>query len=763
MSNGIEIMEEHAKELNKGKGQRMAARVMLGLSLDRTFDYLIPESLEGRVTEGMKVNVLFGASPKPRQAQVTEVLPAPDRDDLKEILSICAEQPVVPKSLTRLGDWIADYYCCTREQAFRSLLPSAIRSGKIKPRKERHYFIANQEAAVEYLEKVKSRSPARANTIQTLLLRPGASPELLASLTGIGTPQLADMVKQGFLKFEEQDIDRDPFRNLQIMKTEALPLTPDQAAAMEQIKAMAADETPDASRVLLLHGVTCSGKTEVYLQAIAHILERGGDAIVLVPEISLTPQTVSRFRARFGEQVSVLHSGLTEGERHDEWMKVYTGKVRIAVGARSALFAPFRNLQLIIVDEEHDTSYKQSEAPRYNARDVAVVRGKMEHALVILGSATPSLETWQNAETGKYAKASMLKRWDPDIVLPDVQIIDMRLERNDEDRIPSFSKIMINAVRDRLNVGEQTILFLNKRGYSRELQCPACGYVPSCEECSMPYTYHKHGETMICHLCGAAVRAVRICPQCGVEELKYIGSGTERIELQAQKLFPHARIARMDSDTMTQPSLYEKVLTSFRRGNLDILIGTQMIAKGLDFPNVTLVGVLNADMGLFTPDFRAQERTFQLLAQVAGRAGRGEIKGQVYVQTFSPENPAILSAQMHSCTDFFEEELPIRKEMLLPPFARFWMLHFEGEDENEVMEHAGQLVERLRSEFPDVEISEVMPAFFERIKGKYRFYADVRFDGNARFRHRLREEAMNWQRTDRKVSFYIDADAVSLL
>ncbi len=757
MSNEPEHTQTNAPELT-------AVSVLMNLSLDKTFDYLIPPRLQGQIVPGMKVNVLFGNSRKPRQAHVVKLIPAPERDDLKEILSICDEQPVIPDSLSRLGTWIADYYCCTKEQALRALLPAAVRSGKVKSRKERAYYLASPEEAANYLEKLGKRSPARAAAIQTLLLHPGASPELLGALTGITSAQLGALVKSGVLTMAEHNVDRDPFRNATILQTTPLPLTGDQGAALDRIRQMLDHRSEHDPHVLLLHGVTCSGKTEVYLQAIAHVLEQGGDAIVLVPEISLTPQTVTRFRGRFGEQVSVLHSGLTDGERHDEWMKVHRGTVRIAVGARSALFAPFRNLKLIIVDEEHDSSYKQSEAPRYHARDVAVVRGQMEHALVILGSATPSLETWHNAETGKYALASMPKRWDPDIVLPNVEIVDMRLEIKEDQRMPTFSKMLIDAVHSRLTRGEQCILFLNKRGYSRQLECTACGYIPSCSECSMTYTYHKHSESMICHLCGAAVRAFTVCPQCGGTELKYKGFGTEKIEILSQKLFPSARIARMDSDTMTKPGLYEKVLSSFRRGDLDILIGTQMIAKGLDFPNVTLVGVINADMGLFSPDFRAHERTFQLLAQVAGRAGRGVVPGQVIVQTVVPDNPAILCAKHHSCEDFFAEEMPIRKELALPPFAHFSILHFEGDDMLEIQTHAQELLDRIQNHFPQLEISPLAPAPYERIKGKYRYMAALRIARpKASFRKYLREEAMAWRKNVKRVEFYVDVDALSML
>ena len=740
-----------------------AAEVLVNLSLDRTFDYLIPGHLLGRIRPGMKVNVPFGKGRKPRPATVVRLIPRPERSDLKEIVDICDDVPEIPPQLARLGEWIADYYCCTREQALRSLLPSAVRSGKVKPKKIRRCYLASPEKAAEYLSKAGARAKVRALAIQFLTLHPGAQPDTVQAATGAKMPQLRALAKEGVLNIEEVRADRDPFRNAVIQPTSPLKLTGEQGAAMERIFSMLRGDRRDGKHVLLLHGVTCSGKTEVYLQAIARVLEDGGNAIVLVPEISLTPQTVTRFRARFGERVSMLHSGLTQGERYDEWMKVYRGEVSIAVGARSALFAPFRNLKLIIVDEEHDSSYKQSEAPRYNARDVAVVRGRMEGALVILGSATPSLESWQNAVSGKYALASLPNRWDPSIVLPAVEIVDMRLEKDDEDRVPMFSKRLVTEVRNRILAGEQSILFLNKRGYSRQLQC-SCGHVPTCPDCSVAYTYHKHSSSLICHFCGRIVPAITSCPVCGQSEFHYVGTGTERIESLAGALFQGARIARMDSDTMTNPQKYEEVLSKFRSGAIDILIGTQMIAKGLDFPNVTLVGVLNADMGLYLPDFRAQERTFQLLAQVAGRAGRGEVHGQVLIQTFSPENPAILCAAEHSCADFFADELPIRKELLFPPFSHLTVLHFDGEDPVQIEAKAGELVKRIAERFPEpLEIGDATPAPIERIKGRYRYLATVRTPPNAAFRAFLRSEVMNWRRTVRDVEFYADVDALSLL
>ncbi len=741
-----------------------AAKILMDISLDRTFDYRIPEEFVSRIQPGVKVNVPFGRGDKQRVGCVSAVFEITDEaaEKLKYITEILEERPAIPEKLLKLGDWISAYYCCTREQSLRNLLPGAVRNGKVRARTEPRYYLNDPVAAADYIAKATARTKPRAEILKQLSFRGGQSADNLIAASGSSKSALAALVTLGLIKKENVQILRDPFKGAKVQQSKPMTPTPDQAAALEKIFQMA-DHPDGKQHVLLLHGITCSGKTEVYLQAIAHILESGGDAIVLVPEISLTPQTVMRFRSRFGDQVSVLHSGLTDGERYDEWMKVYTGKVRIVVGARSALFAPFKNLKLIIVDEEHENSYKQSEAPRYNARDVAVIRGKLENALVILGSATPSLESWNNALNGKYAIARMYSRSDPAIQLPKVQVVDMRIEKTDDDKTPLFSKILRDAVHDRIKHGEQTILFLNKRGFARQMMCEVCGYVATCPDCSIPYTYHRKMQTLTCHLCGAMLPAPETCPDCKAPQIRYSGAGTERIEHQAYALFPDARIARMDSDTMTNPGMYEEVLSKFRRGETDILIGTQMIAKGLDFPNVTLVGILNADMGLYLPDFRAQERVFQLLAQVAGRAGRGFAGGEVLIQTFSPFNPAIIHATGHDYLSFAEEELEIRKELLYPPYSRLCALHFEGDSSEEVLTAAQQLVEKLQNSCPEMEITEPMPAPVERIKGKYRFMSVAKGETPNSFRKLLRQEIMDWRKKNRDVIFYADIDALNLL
>jgi len=466
----------------------------------------------------------------------------------------------------------------------------------------------------------------------------------------------------------------------------------------------ATQQSRSAGSTFLLHGVTGSGKTEVYLQAIAHCLEQGKGAIVLVPEIALTPQTVERFKGRFRSGplqtlVAVLHSHLSAGERHDEWHKIRLGRARIVIGARSAIFAPVDPLGLIIVDEEHEHTYKQEEAPRYHARDVAVMRGTMEGAVVVLGSATPSLESFYNAEKGKYALLELPQRAD-DKKMPLVRVIDMRQEARKEKGTPIFSQKLKEEITRRLERREQVMLFLNRRGYATSLQCPKCGYVAECPNCSLALTYHRARQKICCHICGHESPAPSLCPnpKCRNPAIRYAGLGTEKVEDTLAKLFPHARVRRMDSDTLKRKEDYRRILGDFRTGKIDLLVGTQMIAKGLHFPNVTLVGIIYADLSLHQPDFRAGERTFQLLTQVAGRAGRGDVEGEVIVQAFTPFHPAIQYARRHDFKGFYEQEIEFREQLKYPPLTRAALLTLKGRNEEKVKfsaEHVRKELEKL--------------------------------------------------------------------
>ncbi len=538
---------------------------------------------------------------------------------------------------------------------------------------------ASKNPSLSNLAKLKLTDQQRA-VLSVLLVEKEKLLTDLQLAADVTASPIKSLEKKGLLSIEKATIYRDPHAGVELLKTAPMSLMPEQKTALDKICA-ATDS--DGAQTVLLYGVTGSGKTEVYLQSIQHVLNKGQSSIVLVPEIALTPQTVDRFRSRFGEIVAVLHSSLSEGERHDEWARIRNGDAQIVIGARSALFAPVENLGLIVVDEEHEQTYKQDESPRYNARDVAVVRAHMEKCTTVLGSATPSLESYLNVLNGKYQMATMRLRVD-DRQMPKINVIDMRLEAQREGKPSLFAKELLDAIGDRLHRTEQVMLFLNRRGFAASLICPSCGYVAECELCSVGMTYHKKDNRLGCHICGEERTVPEKCPTCGLEDFKKRGVGTERIEEVIQKCFKKARVFRMDSDTMRQKDAYRKVLSDFRSGKIDILIGTQMIAKGLDFPNVTLVGVINADITLHMPDFRAGERTYQLLTQVAGRAGRGDLAGEVIIQTYTPHHQAIQAVRNLGYEQFADQELAFREELLYPPYSHLVCLTLKGLVEHEV-------------------------------------------------------------------------------
>jgi primosomal protein N' (replication factor Y) len=524
----------------------------------------------------------------------------------------------------------------------------------------------------------------------------------------------------------------------------------------------------DSHATFLLHGVTGSGKTEVYLQAIAHALKQGKGAIVLVPEISLTPQTVERFKARFSSGplqtlVAVLHSHLSAGERHDEWHKIHQGRARIVIGARSAIFAPVSPLGVIIVDEEHEHTYKQEEAPRYHARDVAVVRGQFEGAPVVLGSATPSMESYYNCMRGKYHLLKLLKRVD-NKKMPYVRVVDMRQTIRRGSVIPLFSPQLKEGISRRLEQGEQVILFLNRRGYSTSLQCPLCGYVAGCPNCSISLTYHRFEQFLMCHICGHTANLPAQCPtpSCRNPAIRYAGVGTQKVEETLGKLFPKARIKRMDSDALKRKDDFRRILGEFRAGRIDVLVGTQMIAKGLHFPRVTLVGIIFADLALHQPDFRAGERTFQLLTQVSGRAGRGDVEGEVFVQAFTPFHPAIQCARRHDFEGFYEQELEFRKQLRYPPISRAALLTLKGRNEDKVKfsaEHLHREVTKRGADIKDLIIAGPAPAPLLRAKTFYRYQIILRTQRMTILGARLTELVKNFPLPD-DVTLSVDVDPV---
>ena len=688
----------------------MIARVSLELALRKEFDYFIPPALAGQIDVGSRVQVPFGA--RKMLGVVTAVAEQSEHAKLKPVLKVIGAQTLVTPKILKLARWIGEYYCCAPEIALKSVLPEAVRKEEAGWRER--LFVRALPVVGEF-PKLAKRQREIWNIVEER--REMLLSELveLAETTAATIRKLED---KGLVAITSQISERDPYAHEHILPTQPLPLNDSQVRALEKIKAamdrkseiksqrsetgsLISDLRPPAS-TFLLHGVTGSGKTEIYLQAIAHALEQGKGAIVLVPEISLTPQTVERFKARFSSGklqtlVAVLHSHLSAGERHDEWHKIRQGRARIVIGARSAIFAPVEPLGLIIVDEEHEHTYKQEEAPRYHARDVAIMRGQMENAVVVLGSATPSLESYYNCKRGKYALLELPERVDNQ-KMPRVRVVDMRESARKEKGVPIFSPQLKEAITQRLERGEQTILFLNRRGYSSSLQCPKCGFVANCPNCSISLTYHRPEQKLCCHICGHVEPVPSVCPEtsCRNPQIRYAGLGTQKVEDTLAKLFPNARVKRMDADTMKRKDDYRKVLGDFRIGKIDILVGTQMIAKGLHFPNVTLVGIIYADMALHQPDFRAGERTFQLLTQVAGRAGRGDIEGEVFVQAFTPFHPAIQFARRHDFNGFFDQELEFRGQMQYPPFSRVALLTLKGRNEEKLKfsaEHLKKVIE----------------------------------------------------------------------
>ncbi|HXR03702.1 MAG TPA: primosomal protein N' [Verrucomicrobiae bacterium] len=693
----------------------MIARVSLEIALRKEFDYSIPPGLAGQVEVGSRVQVPFRS--RKIYGTVTALAEESAYAGLKPLLKVIGAQTLVTPKVLSLARWIADYYCCAPEIALKGVLPEAIRKKKETDAGWKKQLFVRALPVNGELPKLPKRQQEVWNLIEErreILLTELVE---LAETTAATVRKLED---RGLLEITPQISERDPYAREHILPTQPLPLNPAQAKALEEItKAMKRGEDgglkmedgkagPSSilhppSSTFLLHGVTGSGKTEVYLQALAHVLEQGKGAIVLVPEISLTPQTVERFKARFGSGklqtlVAVLHSHLSAGERHDEWHKIRQGRARIVIGARSAIFAPVEPLGLIIVDEEHEHTYKQEEAPRYHARDVAIMRGRMENAVVVLGSATPSLESYYNCKTGKYTLLELPERVD-NRKMPHVRVVDMRQAARGEKGIPTFSNQLKEAIHQRLERGEQTILFLNRRGYSTALQCPKCGYVAKCPNCSLALTYHRPEQKLRCHICGHAENVPIVCPdaKCRNPAIRYAGLGTQKVEETLAKLFPNARVRRMDADTMKRKDDYRKTLGDFRAGKTDILVGTQMIAKGLHFPNVTLVGIIYADLALHQPDFRAGERTFQLLTQVAGRAGRGEVEGEVFVQAFTPFHPAIQYARRHDFTGFYEQEIEFREQLKYPPVSRVALLTLKGRNEDKVKFSAEHLRKVLES------------------------------------------------------------------
>ena len=724
----------------------MYARVILDIAhanVDRLFTYEIPEGIA--VQPGHRVLVPFGAGNRKTEGFVLAISSETDVDRLalKPILRTMEPYPALTEEQIALSYWIAEAYHCLLVDALRLLIPAQMRGGRVKEKTVRTVRLrpgvdlAAAKAALLTKTGV-SRAPKQTEVLE-LVAQAGtymSTADLCAFVPG-ASGAVAELLKKGILEEEGQETFRSPFRTAVETPGKALPFTPQQQAAFDGIM----QSVEQGGGTCLLYGVTGSGKTEVYLQAVARVMQEGGKAIVLVPEISLTPQAMERFRSRFGARVAVLHSRLSPGERYDEWRRIRLGKVDVVIGARSAVFAPLTGLKLIVVDEEHEPSYHSELAPRYSALEVAAKRAKLNQAVLVLGSATPSVASYRRGLKGIYRLLTLPERINGQ-PMPQVEIVDLRNEfRAGNNSI--FSAPLHAALGQCLSAGEQAILFMNRRGYSTFVSCRGCGYVVKCPDCDVSMTYHKLEGVMKCHYCGRTARIPKVCPECGKPYLKGFGVGTQQVEEQLAAQFPGVSAVRMDLDTTRTKNAHEALLGRFTRGEAQVLIGTQMIAKGLDIPNVTLVGVIAADAMLYIPAHRSGERTFQLLTQGAGRAGRADKTGRVIVQTYTPEHPVIGFAARHDYPGFYQYEIAMRRAALFPPFALFLRIVLTGHDEAALAEDAARCAQGLRQSIEDALVQaggtaqellllDASPAPVKRREGLYRYQVLARL---ARTKH----------------------------
>lgn len=755
------------------------------MQTDRAFDYLIPEKWTGFIKPGMRVIVPFG--PRAVQGFVTALKDSSDFDKVKPIKEVMDITPALTAELLDIGHWLTETTLCFKISAFQAMLPAAMKAkydkeirltssearDRLHPKAARWFEKAPsifwkeieksdsvkelqgdiERGLLEVIYRVKQKNKQKTQKV----IRAAVTSDVLKEEASGCTPQAAKqkkvldyfaemggaavplqelllklnitdspvktLIKKNLLSESWEEIYRDPYADRTFQKTESLPLTPEQQTAIAPILDGIERNAHD---VFLMYGVTGSGKTEVYLQSIEAVLNQGKEAIVLVPEISLTPQMVNRFKARFGSLVAVLHSGLSIGEKYDEWRKIRRGEVKLVVGARSAVFAPFTNLGMIIIDEEHEGSYKQEENPRYHARDVAIYRAKRHKCPVVLGSATPSLESFARAGKGVYQLLALKERVNSR-PLPEVEIVDMRDELRSGNRT-MFSKVLLEKLEDRLEKGEQSVLFLNKRGYSSFIMCRDCGCVKGCPHCDISLTYHKRGHLLKCHYCGHEEPMPGVCPECSSEHIRFFGTGTQRVEEELAKVLPEARIIRMDVDTTGKKGSHEKLLTAFGSKEADILLGTQMIAKGLDFPDVTLVGVLTADTMLHLPDFRASEKTFQLLTQVSGRAGRHLLPGEVVIQSYSPEHYSIQLAGKHDYDSFYMQEMTARKQHAYPPFYFLALVTVSHPDLLKAVSVTEKITQHLNHKLSDhVQILGPSASPIPRVNDRYRYQCMIKY------------------------------------
>lgn len=797
------------------------------MQTDQPFTYLVPENLNEQLAVGMRVEVPFGNGNRHVQGFVLAIEPvaATVLDEtnvqLKELVAVLDLKPVLNTEMLALADYMKEKTFAFKITCLQTMLPSVMRADyqkyiyltdELSEELQDQLFYGLEEISwdqaqergllpqlmalrkqqkVDIRYEVTTRNKVKmVRFIQAakefeqleeirLGLRKGAKKkeQLLYYLQRLGTEKvtavkemkelgfctalLNEAAKNGWLTFIEKEAYRDPFANQTFEKTTALSLNAEQQVAVETILQSVQEQQ---SQTYLLEGITGSGKTEVYLQVIAEVLNQGKTAIMLVPEISLTPQMVQRFKSRFGEHVAVMHSGLSQGEKYDEWRKIERGEAEVVVGARSAIFAPIENIGVIIIDEEHEASYKQEETPRYHARDLAIWRSEYHHCPVVLGSATPSLESRARAQKNVYQRLRLTQRANQAATLPTIDVVDMRQEV-ENGNVSSFSMSLQEKLQERLEKNEQSVLLLNRRGYSSFVMCRDCGYVLPCPNCDISLTLHMDSKTMKCHYCGHEERIPYRCPNCGQDKIRYYGTGTQKVEEELQTLLPDSRILRMDVDTTRRKGAHEKILRTFGEGQADILLGTQMIAKGLDFPNVTLVGVLNADTALNLPDFRSSERTFQLLTQVSGRAGRAEKPGEVIIQSFNPEHYAIQLAKAQDYEDFYTKEMYIRHRGDYPPYYFTVQITASHPEENEAAKQMFQIATKLKQGLsPQAILLGPTPNAIMRVNNRYFYQVIIKYKQEPMLQPLLKEILTDTQRaTARGLKLSIDAEPMNFI
>jgi primosomal protein N' (replication factor Y) (superfamily II helicase) len=781
---------------------------------DREFDYRIPEKWNQVIKPGMRVIVPFG--PRMVQGFVTGLKAKSDFAKLRFIKEPMDLEPIINDELLQLGDWLTKEAMCFKISALQAMLPAAMKAKYEKvikvveekkdqiPPSIQNLFGKNdslswkdviegenaslvqkemQNGNLELEYNVKNRLNKKTVRVIKSLLSPMELKEMASAISSHAKKQqellqyfiehqepiplkellelmntssgtVKSLVSKGALAEMDQEVYRDPYENRVFEKSIPFTLTAEQAAALKPIQEKIHHDEHD---VFLLYGVTGSGKTEVYLQAIASVIEKGKEAIMLVPEISLTPQTVKRFKERFGEQVAVMHSGLSVGEKYDEWRKIHRKEVKVVVGARSAVFAPFESLGLVIIDEEHESSYKQEETPRYHARDVAIERAKSYGCPVILGSATPTLESFARAKKNVYKLLTLSQRMNKN-ALPAVDIVDMREELRTGNR-SMFSELLFTKLKDRLEKGEQTVLMLNKRGHSSFVMCRSCGLVINCPNCDISLTYHRFNDIMKCHYCGFEEGMPSVCPECESEHIRFFGTGTQKVEEELAKILPEARVIRMDVDTTSKKGSHERLLNAFGEGKADILLGTQMIAKGLDFPNITLVGVLSADTMLHLPDFRSSEKTFQLLTQVSGRAGRHQLPGEVVIQTYTPEHYSIELSALQDYDAFYEREMYLRRQSHYPPYYYVVLITVSHEDLMKTVSVTEKITNYLGSRLNrDSVVLGPVASPISRINNRYRYQCLIKYKREPDLNQHLRTLLEHYQKETAQNHLQISID-----